>query len=49
MLFCKVISQKELDSKILRPEAIAAKELEKLLKNLTPTKLKALQAILNMG
>jgi len=47
--------QKELDSKILRaesgtlrPEAIAGNEIEKLLKSLTPSKLKALKALLNM-
>jgi len=46
---------KESDSKILRPEsgtlrpeAIAVYELEKLLKNLTPAKLKALTAFLNL-
>jgi hypothetical protein len=50
-----IIGEKELDSKILRPEsgtlrseAIAGNELEKLVKSLTPSKLKALKALLNM-
>jgi hypothetical protein len=36
------------ESGTLRPEVIAVHELEKLLKNLTPGKLKALKALLNM-
>ena len=50
-----ITAQKELDSKILRPEsgtlrpeAIAGNELERLVKNLTPSKLKALKALLNI-
>ena len=50
-----IIDEKEMDSKIhrpesgtLRPEAIAGNEIEKLLKSLTPSKLKALKALLNM-
>ena len=40
--------QKELDSKNADVKSDAVHELEKLLKNLTPAKLKALKALLNM-
>jgi len=40
--------QKELDSKNSDAKSDAGNELEKLLQNLTPAKLKALQALLNM-
>jgi hypothetical protein len=40
--------QKEIDLKNADVKSDAVHELEKLLKNLTPAKLKALQALLNM-
>ena len=40
--------QKEIDLKNADAKSDAVHELEKLLKNLTPAKLKALQALLNM-
>ena len=40
--------QKAKGFEIFRAESGAGNELEKLLKNLTPAKLKALQALLNM-
>ena len=40
--------QKEIDLKNADAKSDAFHELEKLLKNLTPAKLKALQALLNM-
>ena len=40
--------QKELDSKNSDAKSDAGNELEKLLKNLTPAKLKALTALLNL-
>jgi len=40
--------QKDIDSKNSDAKSDAVHELEKLLKNLTPAKLKALQALLNM-
>jgi len=41
--------QKDIDSKNSDAKSDAVHELEKLLKNLTPAKLKALQALLNMN
>ena len=40
--------QKEIDLKNADAKSDAVHELEKLLKNLTPAKLKALKALLNM-